>query len=95
MYFVILLMITASQQLPPSAPQANTPNFFNLVVPSFRQTPKPQNIKLQTDSGNCVIPLLNALKDDKSKSNMPIVKPEGKYTMPIITPVPVCGTQEK
>jgi hypothetical protein len=46
--------------------------------------------KAMPNSGNCAIPLLNALKGDKSKSNMPILKPQGEFKMPIISPIPVC-----
>jgi hypothetical protein len=95
MYFAILLMITASQQLPQPVPQANTANFRNLVAPSLHEGLAQQRAKLQLNNGNCAIPLLNALKDDKTTSKMPVLKPEGKYTMPIVTPVPVCGSQEK
>jgi hypothetical protein len=50
----------------------------------------------QANSGNCVIPLLNALKGENAPiSNMPVLKPQGEFKMPIVTPVPVCGTPLK
>ena len=102
MYFLILLMITASQDMQANAVATSfAAPFRNSALLQVRIPPAPKPVTLsvqpsQTTSGNCVIPLLNALKDDKStKSNMPIVKPQGKYNMPIVTPVPICGSQEK
>ena len=62
----------------------------NAAPISLRIPPKSVNLKMELQPGNCAIPLLNTLKDDTSISNMPVLKPQGDFKMPILTPVPVC-----
>jgi hypothetical protein len=102
MHFVILLMIAASQEMQTkpvaTAFAATLPTMTPLQI---RKLPAPRPVSLlvqprQADSGNCAIPLLNALKGENTPiSNMPVLKPQGEFKMPIVTPVPVCGTPVK
>ena len=91
MYFAVLLMITASQEVRMKPLATALALSLRNAHPIAMRSPSPTiELSLEPNNGNCAIPLLNALKDDKSKSNMPILKPQGEFKMPIVTPVPVC-----
>jgi hypothetical protein len=84
-------MITASQEIrmkPFATALASSLRSANMIA--LRNAPGSVELKLEPQSGNCAIPLLNALKDDKSTGNMPVLKPQGEFKMPIVTPIPVC-----
>jgi hypothetical protein len=83
----ILLLIAVSQE-----PRLKSfQNLDYLKHLKLQMTGKVLEADARPTSGGCAIPLLNALRDDKSgDSKMPILKPQGEFKMPIITPVPVC-----
>ena len=92
MHLALLLMLAAWQELQtkPAAPAFGN-NFKNfpskLTIPAGSARLK---VEPRAAPGNCAIPLLNALKEDTSQSNMPVLKPRGEFKMPIVAPVPVC-----
>jgi len=90
MYLDRHLMITAAQEIRMRPFEMALANARKGASISLRVPSESANLKMDLHPGNCAIPLLNTLKDDKSISNMPTLKPQGDFKMPIITPVPVC-----
>jgi hypothetical protein len=91
MYFAVLLMITASQEMRMKPFATALALSLRKAHPiALRNPSAPVERNVEPNTGNCAIPLLNALKNDKAGSNMPVLKPQGDFKMPIVTPVPVC-----
>ena len=86
MNVLILLLITASQEPQVLARHKLATDAFSRVKFSAPRNPSEIVIKAEGSSGNCSIPLLEVLKDKTVQSKMPVLKPEGQFTMPIITP---------